>query len=113
MLPRRGQGVRVLLDLVLTAFEPPQVNPKLTIAGRTIYPDLRWPAQRLCVEADSRAWHAGELAQAHDAERQAILEAHGERIIRVTWKQTTSHPRQTIARLTAAGAPLLAQGAST
>lgn len=111
--PTRTEFEDVLLDLVLSTFEPPDVNPKLIVAGRTVYPDLRWPAQRLCVEADSRTWHAGELAQADDAERQAILEAHGERIIRVTWKQATVHPRQTIARLTAAGAPLHAQGAST
>jgi hypothetical protein len=105
--PTRSEFEDVLLDLVLTTFEAPDVNPKLTIAGRTIRPDLRWPAQRLCVEADSRTWHAGELAQIADAERQALLEAHGERVIRVTWRQTTAHPRQTIARLSAAGAPTL------
>ena len=105
--PTRTEFEDVLLDLVLTTFEPPQVNPKLTIAGRTIYPDLRWPAQRLCVEADSRTWHSGELAQIEDAERQALLEAHGERVIRITWRQAVAHPRQTIARLTAAGAPTL------
>ena len=47
-----------------------------------------------------------DFARAEDAERQALLEAHGERVIRVTWKQATEHPRQTIARLRAAGAPV-------
>ena len=105
--PTRSEFEDVLLDLVLTTFEAPDVNPKLTIAGRTVRPDLRWAAQRLCVEADSRTWHAGELAQIADAERQALLEAHGERVLRVTWRQAVAHPRQTIARLHAAGAPPL------
>ena len=108
--PTRTEFEDILLDLVLTTFEPPHVNPKLMIAGRTFYPDLRWPAQHLCVEADSRTWHAGELAQARDAERQAILEAHGERVLRVTWKQTVAHPHQTVARLRPAGAPVLPIG---
>jgi hypothetical protein len=105
--PTRTEFEDVLLDLVLTTFEAPDVNPKLIVAGRTIRPDLRWPAQRLCVEADSRTWHGGELARAQDAERQAILEAHGERVVRLTWPQTTARPQQTIARLRAAGAPTL------
>ena len=43
-------------------------------------------------------------ARADDAERQALLEAIGERVLRVTWEQATAHIAQTQARLTAAGA---------
>ena len=50
--------------------------------ARTPYlPDLRWPAQRLIVEIDS-AWHDDPLSQQLDAERQAELEAAGERVLR-------------------------------
>ena len=75
----------------------------LYVNGRKFRPDFRWPAQRLILEADGAAWHDPVL----DAERQAILEAHGERVLRVTWRQAVAHPRQTIARLREAGAPTL------
>ncbi len=58
------------------------------------------------VEADGAAWHDNSLARADDAERQALLEARGERIVRVTWKQAVTQPSQTLARLRAAGAPM-------
>ena len=91
----------VVLDLLLAAgFKHPDVNKPLTLASRRIVPDFRWPEQRLIVEADS-AWHDQKL----DAERQALLEAHGERVLRVTWEQAVTRPHATIARVAAAGAP--------
>ena len=47
------------------------------------------------------------LAREDDAERQALLEAAGERVVRVTWDQATQRKRQTLARLAQAGAPKL------
>jgi very-short-patch-repair endonuclease len=106
--PTRSELEDAVRDLVLAnGFEPPDVNRPLTIDGRRVIPDLRWPAQRLVVEADSLEWHDNPIARADDAERQAILEASGERVVRVTWDQAISHPRQTIARLNTAGAPKL------
>jgi hypothetical protein len=92
-------------DLIIAAgFAPPDVNEPLHIAGRRLLPDFRWPEQRLIVEADGRRWHDNPQARADDAERQALLEAHGERVIRVDWRQATVHIAQTQARLSAAGA---------
>jgi very-short-patch-repair endonuclease len=79
----------------------------MILDGRTIVPDFRWPEQRLVVEADGAEWHDDRLAREDDADRQAILEAHGERVMRVTWAQTVRRDRQTLARLTRAGAPTL------
>jgi very-short-patch-repair endonuclease len=59
------------------------------------------------VEADGAAWHQDPIARADDAERQALLEAHGERVVRVTWAQAVGRRAQTLARLKAAGAPKL------
>ena len=70
-----------------------------------MYPDLRWPELCLTVECDSATWHSGKLASEDDAERQARLEADGERVLRVTWQQALQNPEQTIARLIAAGVP--------
>jgi hypothetical protein len=46
--------------------------------------------------------HDNPVARADDAERQALLKAAGERVVRVTWAQAVGQPAQTIARLRAA-----------
>jgi len=100
--PTRSELEDLVLGVILEGgLRKPQINRRL---GR-VYPDLRWPEQRLTVECDSATWHDGKLAQEDDAERQARLEAGGERVLRVTWQQALQHPEQTIARLVAAGAP--------
>jgi hypothetical protein len=98
-----------VLDLVLDAgFEHPEVNQRLIVGAATrrtpYFPDVRWPAQHLILEIDS-AWHDDPLSQQLDAERQAELEAAGERVLRTTKQQALADPRQLFARLTAAGAP--------
>ena len=95
-----------MLDLILGAgLRRPEINRRL---GR-VYPDLRWPAERLTVECDGATWHSAKHAGEDDAERQARLEADGERVLRVTWDQALKQPQQTIARLVAAGAPYTAR----
>jgi hypothetical protein len=104
--PTRSDLQDVVLDLILGGgLKHPDVNAPLTIDGRRVVPDFRWAEQRLVVEADSAKWHAGELAKEDDAERQALLEAYGERVVRVTWEQAIARRTQTLARLRAAGAP--------
>jgi very-short-patch-repair endonuclease len=100
--PTRSELEDLVLELVLRGgLQRPQINRRL--GG--VYPDLRWPEQRLTVECDGAAWHSGRLAREDDAQRQARLEACGERVLRVTWQQALSQPQQTLARLVAAGAP--------
>jgi predicted transcriptional regulator of viral defense system len=104
--PTRSELEDRLHDLVLAGgFQPPDVNVPMHVQGRRVIPDLRWPEQRLCVEADGREWHDNPQARHDDEERQALLEAHGERGLRVTWEQATAHVAQTLQRLHAAGAP--------
>jgi very-short-patch-repair endonuclease len=56
----------------------------------------------LIVEVDSVQWHDDPLARADDAQRQAELEAAGERVLRVT-SADMRNPRLVLARLKAAG----------
>jgi hypothetical protein len=98
-----------VLDLVLDAgFAHPDVNQRLVVGPATdrmpYYPDMRWPAQQLILEVDS-TWHDGPLSQQLDAERQAELEAAGERVLRTTLEQARANPLQLFARLDAAAAP--------
>jgi very-short-patch-repair endonuclease len=104
--PTRSVLEDVVLDLILRGgFAHPDVNKPMRINGRRVVPDLRWPDQRLIVEADGGSWHTGPVAERDDAERQALLEAHGERVLRVTWEQALTRPTQTLQRLRVAGAP--------
>ena len=101
--PTRSELEDVVLDVLLRGGLPhPDVNKPLLRGGRRIVPDFRWPAQRLVVEADGAAWHEGKLAREDDAERQAILEVSGERVVRITWDQAVQRPEQSLARVWAA-----------
>jgi len=103
--PRAGRAIGVARGWVdLFGFEHPDVNTCLLAAGTPYFPDLRWPAERLILEVDS-GWHDGRVAQQLDAERQADLEAAGERVLRTTAEQAILAPRQLARRLSAAGAP--------
>lgn len=104
--PTRSELEDVVLDLLLRGgLAHPDVNVALVLAGRRVVPDFRWPREHLVVEADGAAWHDDRLAREDDAERQALLEAHGERVVRVTWDQAIARPGQTLARIRGAGAP--------
>jgi very-short-patch-repair endonuclease len=105
-VPSRTELEDAVHDLIIThGFEPPQVNHPLHLDGRTITPDFRWPAHHLVIEADSKEWHDNPITRQDDAAKQATLEAHGERVLRVTWHQTIARPKQTAARIQRAGAP--------
>jgi Protein of unknown function (DUF559) len=104
--PTRSELEDAVLDLLLRGgFEHPDVNIPLTIRGRRVIPDFRWPNQRLVIEADGAEWHDDKLSREDDAERQALLEAAGERVLRVTWEQAIRRRCQTLARIRSAGAP--------
>ena len=57
------------------------------------------------MEADGARWLDNAIARQDDAERQALLEAHCERVLRVTWKQAVMRPGETITRIEDAGVP--------
>ena len=102
-LPTRSDLEDLALDLLdRGGVERPEVNPRLRLDGRTIYPDLLFREHRLAIELDSRRWHHDPLTRQDDADKQAILEAHGLRVLRITWWQIADQPRQTLRRIRAA-----------
>lgn len=108
--PTRSELEDVVLDLIVGAgLAHPDVNVPIVLAGRRVVPDFRWALEHLVVEADGAAWHEHKLAREDDAERQALLEAHGQQVIRVTWDQAVAKPGETLTRLRAAGAPPAAE----
>lgn len=101
--PTRSELEDIVLDALMPVFAHPDVNQPLYVNGRKFRPDFRWPAQRLILEADSEAWHDPVL----DAERQAMLEADGERVLRVDWQEAVADQPRMLRRLEVAGAPRL------
>ncbi|HVF77384.1 MAG TPA: type IV toxin-antitoxin system AbiEi family antitoxin domain-containing protein [Solirubrobacteraceae bacterium] len=101
--PTKSDLEDLALDLLDNAgIDRPEVNPKLRLDGRTIHPDLLFRQHRLAIELDSRRWHEDRLTQQDDADKQAILEAHRYRVLRITWWQTVDHSQQTLRRIRAA-----------
>src|SRR2546423_2521818 len=61
--------------------------------------DAFWPAHRLIVELDSWTFHRGRRAFERDRERDAVLQAAGHRVIRITWRRLTRKPEEVAALL--------------
>ena len=102
-VPTRSDLEDLALDLLdSAAIARPEVNPRLNLDGRDIRPDLLFRRLALVIELDSRRWHHDPLTQRDDADKQAILEAHGHRVLRITWRQIVDDPRQTLRRIRAA-----------
>ena len=95
-----------MLDLLEKAASSNPTSNKPLGAVHTRLPLAR---AQLIIEADSKEWHDNPLRRADDAARQAHLEASGERVLRVTWNQAISRPKQTLARIQSAGAPRTVQ----
>jgi very-short-patch-repair endonuclease len=104
LAPTRSELEDRVLELLHNAgFAPPRVNEPLP---NGLIPDFRWPDHHLILEADGLAWHDDPVSRSQDAQRQALLESEGERVLRVTYAQITHEPERTVERLKRAGAPL-------
>jgi very-short-patch-repair endonuclease len=98
--PTRNLLEDTVHDLILKAgFELPDVNVQMTLDGHPVTPDFRWPHRNLSIEADGAQDHDHDLARHDDAVRQKLLEAHGDRVVRVSWRQAVLQPARTVARL--------------
>lgn len=62
-------------------------NPQITVDGERLEVDLLWPSQRLVVELDGHAFHAGRASFERDRRRDRRLTLAGYRVLRITWRQ--------------------------
>ena len=101
--PTRSELEDIVLDLIdSVTSERPEINARLRIDGETIEPDFLWRERKLVIEADGRSVHDAPIVQADDARKQAILEADGHRVLRITYEQAVRRPAQSRARMRAA-----------
>ena len=63
----------------------PAVNATIAGLAREVEADFLFAQHNLIVEADGARYHDSPAARRDDAERQAMLEAAGFRVLRVTW----------------------------
>ena len=63
--------------------------------------DFAWPAHRLIAELDGFAFHATRRAFEQDRARDRRLQAHGWRVIRITWRQLHDDSERLAAELAA------------
>jgi len=83
--------------------------PEVNAPQQRYYPDFRWTARRVILEADGARFHEQMLARADDARRQRDLETRGFTVLRTTWREVTLRPDRVVAHVRAAlhGAPAL------
>lgn len=72
-------------------------------------PDFAWPAQRVVVEIDGRAFHSDDAAFERDRLRIARFAAAGWTVVPVTWSAMQTRPGQVIAQLRELLSPNLAK----
>jgi len=76
---------------------PPQLNTM--VAGFLV--DVCWPQWRLVVELDGRGFHARRRAFETDRIRDATLQRHGYRVLRITYKRLHEQPAAVLADILA------------
>jgi very-short-patch-repair endonuclease len=81
--------------LVLDADLPrPEMNGTIELDALTIEADAVWRDAKLIVELDGRQAHLTRHAFETDRERDRVAVLHGWVVIRVTWRQLTSHRKR-------------------
>jgi very-short-patch-repair endonuclease len=94
--PTRNEYEDLVNELLHRAgIGPPEVNRR----QGGFEPDFRWPEHRVILEADSERYHGNLVARASASDRQAILEARGETVVRTTWKEAVTAPETMLARV--------------
>jgi very-short-patch-repair endonuclease len=81
---------------------PPQVN--VLVAGVLV--DVHWPAWALVVELDGRTFHSSPRAFERDRIRDATLQKHGYRVLRITRKRLAHDPTSVLQDVLALARPL-------
>lgn len=95
----RSEAERRFVALIRDARLP---QPRTNVRLGPYEVDFHWPDQRLVVEVDGFAFHSTRAAFERDRLRDANLQAAGQRVTRVTWRQIVYEPAALIGRLAGA-----------
>jgi very-short-patch-repair endonuclease len=95
----RSWGERRLLSLIRDAGLPVPLTNRLLLGLKV---DALWPDLKLVVEVDGYEFHGDRDAFENDRARDAILVAHGYRVLRFTARQLRDQPLIVLGQLAAA-----------
>jgi very-short-patch-repair endonuclease len=94
----RSELERTFLELIRSSPLPdPLVNT--IVAGLEV--DFCWPRFKLVVELDGRAYHSSRRAFETDRIRDATLQRHGYRVLRITYRRLKEEPEAVLADILA------------
>jgi very-short-patch-repair endonuclease len=90
----------LVLDLIDAEGLPrPTKQQRLKCAGRGVRLDFVYPAQKVVIEADGRAWHTGAAQFERDKARDNALAIDGYLVLHWTWAAVRDRPRELAAQL--------------
>jgi very-short-patch-repair endonuclease len=96
----RSEFEEVTYDLLRrNRFPRPTTNTPLPGLPSWLEVDFHFPGTSLVIEADGERFHGTRWRRRTDARKQAMIEAAGFRVIRLTWEQVTGDEAQTVRRL--------------
>jgi predicted transcriptional regulator of viral defense system len=96
----RSELEDVTYDLLRrTGFPRPEANTKLPGLPDWLEVDFHFPGTALVIEVDGGRFHNTRWRRRLDARKQAVLEAAGYRVLRLTWEQVAAAEAQTVERL--------------
>ncbi len=97
----RSEAERRLLALLREAGCTGWVaNQRVRAGGRWYILDVAFPAARLAIEVDGRAFHSDARAFQHDRTRQNDLVAAGWTVLRFTWADLVERPEHVLEAIT-------------
>lgn len=74
-------------------------SPQCNVPLHGFVVDFLWPNARLVVEIDGYQWHSTRSAWQRDRRKDAVLQANGYLVIRLSWEDITQEPLAVIARI--------------
>ncbi len=90
----------VLEGLFLLAWvEAGHVMPRVNVKIHGFEVDFYWPAFGVVLEVDGDAFHSDPVARRRDVEKMRAVEAHGLRVIRITYKEMWDTPKLVVQRV--------------
>ncbi len=101
MRPTRSELEDVVDDLLTRhSLRAPLTNAHIPGLPDWVEVDFFYPEQRLAIEADGGRFHDTAIRQASDRRKQALIEAHGIRVMRLRWEDAEpEREAQTVARV--------------
>ena len=76
-----------------------ELHPEVVVDGMALHPDFRFVGTKVFVELDGWSYHGDRQAFERDRQRDQLLTAAGNTVLRFTWRQVIHQPWRVVATL--------------